>query len=322
MAVPLHKRAKRAIRSLLLRASVRLLSFLPLMPALLLGRAVGYLAWFVSPQNRRLMLQHLAMAFPERAEAERRAIARASLVHLGELVAETIAMRGRVRPIEGYVSIAEGGEETVRRAMERGRGLIYAAGHIGNWELLACRLALLTRPAAVIAKRNSDDWLNRTIEQLRTRWGLKTLWREDAATGREIVRLLRKGGGLGILIDQDTRVQGVFVPFFGSLAFTPRAVGDLALRFGATVVGVASHRRGDRVGAGHELEIAELSYDPNPSDREREVERLTAAAVAFQEAAIRRHPNEWVWMHRRWRTRPGMEQEAARMPKSRELSSI
>ncbi|HTP27924.1 MAG TPA: lipid A biosynthesis acyltransferase, partial [Anaeromyxobacteraceae bacterium] len=59
-----------------------------------------------------------------------------------------------------------------------------------------------------------------------------------------------------------------------------------------------------------------------PSDREREVERLTAAAVAFQEAAIRRHPNEWVWMHRRWRTRPGMEQEAARMPKSRELSSI
>ena len=321
MAVPLRKRVKRALRSVALRAAVRLLSWLPLAPALALGALLGRMAWLVARRERRLMLEHLALAFPDRTVDERRAIARASLVHLGQVVMEVVAVRSYGQRIEDYVSFAPGGEEIVRRAMARGKGLIFVAGHIGNWELLARRLALVTQPNAVIARRNADPRMNEMVARFRAEGGNKTLWRDDPGTGRELIKLFRQGGALGILIDQDTKVQGVFVPFFGRPAFTPRAVGDLALRFGATVVVGTSHRRGPRPGDGHELEIVELAYDPVPADPEVEVERITAEAVAQQEAAIRRHPSEWVWMHRRWKTRPLSEERLAKpMPKSRELS--
>jgi KDO2-lipid IV(A) lauroyltransferase len=321
VAVPLRKRVKRALRSVALRAAVRLLSWLPLAPALALGALLGRMAWLVARRDRRLMLEHLALAFPDRTVDERRAIARASLVHLGQVAMEVVAIRSYGQRIEDYVSFAPGGEEIVRRAMARGKGLIFVAGHIGNWELLARRLALVTQPNAVIARRNADPRMNEMVARFRAEGGNKTLWRDDPGTGRELIKLFRQGGALGILIDQDTKVQGVFVPFFGRPAFTPRAVGDLALRFGATVVVGTSHRRGPRPGDGHELEIVELAYDPVPADPEVEVERITAEAVAQQEAAIRRHPSEWVWMHRRWKTRPLSEECLAKpMPKSRELS--
>src|SRR5919206_221615 len=198
MAVPLHKRVKRRARSALLRAAIFVLSFLPLRAALALGAAIGRLAWWVAPRERRRMLAHLAVAFPEKGDAERRALARESL------------------------------------------------------------LALVTQPNAVIAKRSADEKLNALVERFRAEGGNRTLWRDDPGTGRELIRLFRQGGALGILIDQDTRVQGVFVPFFGRLAYTPRAVGDLALRFGATVVVGTSRRRGPRPGDGHELEMVEL----------------------------------------------------------------
>ena len=267
------------------------------------------------------MLEHLALAFPAKSDSERRSIAKASLVHLGQVAMEAVAIRAYGDRIEEYVSFGPGSEEAVRRGLARGKGLIVVAGHIGNWELLARRMAVLAQPNGVIAKRNGDARLNRLVERFRAGGGVKTLWRDDPETGRELIKLFRAGGTLGILIDQDTKVQGVFVPFFGRLAFTPRAVGDLALRFGATVLVGTSHRRGPRAGDGHELEMLELPYDRVPTDREAEVLRLTAAAAAHQEAVIRRYPSEWVWMHRRWKTQPPPEEHQAKpVPKSRELS--
>lgn len=321
MAVPLRKRVKRAVRSVLLRAAIRVLSLLPLRAALALGAAAGRLAWIVAAAQRRLMLAHLSTAFPDRSDEERCAIGRASLEHLGQVAMEVVTARRNLPRIEEYVSFAPGAEDLLRRAMARGKGLVFVAGHIGNWELMARRLAVVTQPNAVIAKRNADDRLNDLVERFRREGGNATLWREDPATGRAIIKLFRQGGALGILVDQDTQVQGVFVPFFGRLAYTPRAVGDLALRFGATVAVGTSHRRGPRPGDGHEIDVVEIPYDPDPADREAEVLRITAAAVQIQESAIRRRPPEWVWMHRRWKTRPLDEASLARaMPKTRELS--
>jgi len=321
MAVPLRKRLRRAVRSALLAAAVRLLARVPLRAALAIGALIGRAAWLLARGERRIMLEHLALAFPERTVTEREEIARRSLVHLGQVAMEVVTARRNIPRVEDYVSFSPGSEEIVRRAMARGKGLIFVAGHIGNWELLARRLAVVTQPNAVIARRNSDERVNRFIEQFRRDGGNATLWREDAGTGRALIRLFRQGGALGILIDQDTRVQGVFVPFFGRLAHTPRAVGDLALRFGATVVVGTSRRRGPRPGDGHELDVVELAYDPEPLDQEAEVTRLTAAAVRIQEEAIRRNPIEWVWMHRRWKTQPAPGVLLARqVPKSPELS--
>jgi KDO2-lipid IV(A) lauroyltransferase len=119
-----------------------------------------------------------------------------------------------------------------------------------------------------------------------------------------MIRCFKRNEILGILIDQDTSVQGVFVPFFGRPAFTPRAAADLALRFRAPVVVGTCRRRGPRAGDGHEISAVEVACDPDAPDREAEAIRLTAACTAVLEAAIRRNPAEWVWMHERWKTAP------------------
>jgi KDO2-lipid IV(A) lauroyltransferase len=189
--------------------------------------------------------------------------------------------------------------------MARGKGLVYVTGHVGNWELMAQKVPRIGAwPISTIAKATIDPGMNALIEKARREGGVETLWRENPSTARAMIRCFKKNEILGILIDQDTNVQGVFVPFFGRPAFTPRAAADLALRFRAPVVVATTRRRGPRPGDGHEIQAVEVPYDPDAPDREAEAIRLTAACTAVLEAAIRRNPVEWVWMHERWKTPP------------------
>ena len=305
MTVPLRKRLKRGLRSILLAGLVRLLSHLPLAAGLALGTAVGRLGWLVARGTRRQMLAQLATAFPEKSETEREEIARACFVHLGWVAAEIVTLpRWRSR-LEDYVRLAPGSEQVLRAAVGRGKGVVFVCGHVGNWELLPQRVPRIGPwPAAAIAKATIDPRMNVLIEKARREGGVETLWRENPSTARAIIRCFKRNELLGILIDQDTNVQGVFVPFFGKLAYTPRGAADLALRFGAPVVVVTSRRRGPHPGDGHEITIIDVPYDPKPADPEAEVIRLTGACTAALEDAIRRNPVEWVWMHERWKTRP------------------
>ncbi len=323
MPVPLRKRIKRSVRSAVVRAAIRLLGLLPLAPALALGGLVGRLAYHLAGRTRRLALRSLAQAFPERSEAERRALARETFVQLGRSALELAAIRSYDARLEGYVELSP--PTLLQEVIARGKGMVFVTGHLGNWELLARRIARAGIPNAVIAKAGVDQGLNELAERFRAGGGVATLWRESPETGRAIIRTFRQGKALGILIDQDTRVQGVFVPFFGREAFTPRAAADLALRFGAPVVVGTIHRRGPRPADGHRLEVVELPFAAGAPDREAEAVRLTAACTARLEEAIRRHPTEWVWMHDRWKTRPSAEvqsgeTQAKAMPKSAELS--
>jgi KDO2-lipid IV(A) lauroyltransferase len=310
MSVSRYKQLKRALRSAVLRALAFALSFLPLRVAVALGAVLGRVAWPLSPKLRRDMRASLAVAFPERTAEERDAIARESLVHLGMVAGEVVTMRRWRARMDEYADAAPETVALAERARARGKGIILVMGHVGNWELTS-RLARYVQPCAAIAKRSWHAKIDEMAERFRGDGGVATLWREDVATGRAMLRLLKGGGCLGILIDQDTDVQSVFVPFFGRLAATPRAAGDLALRFGATVLVVTSHRRGPRIGDGHRLELVEVPYDPEAVDREAEAVRITAACAAIQEQAIRRHPAEWVWMHQRWKTRPEERATAA-----------
>jgi KDO2-lipid IV(A) lauroyltransferase len=325
MTVPLRKRVKRSVRAAIVRAAIRMLGHVPLRAALALASAVAWLGWILARETRRQMLAQLAIAFPDRTATERDAIARRSLRHLAWLAAEVVTVpRWRAR-LPGYVGLAPGAEPLFRDAMARGRGLLYVAGHVGNWELMAQRVPLLGPwPAATIAKATPDRRLNALIERSRAAGGVETLWREDPATARAMIRCFKQNRILGILIDQDTQVQGVFVPFFGRLAHTPRAAADLALRFRAPVIVGTCRRRGPRPGDGHEVAAVEIPYDPDAPDREAEAVRLTAACTAVLEDAIRRNPSEWVWMHERWKTAPsGGASEAPQakpVPKTAELS--
>lgn len=321
MAVPPGKRLRRALRSAAIRAAVRLASLLPLGWALALGDLLGRIGWVLARRTRRLAIAHLALALPELSGAERRAVARASFLHVGRAAAEAVAAR-RIDPrLEAYVGIAGDGERLLREARAAGKGVVLVTGHLGNWELFARRFVRVTGPAATIARPSWDARIDAMVAAFRRSGGVTTLWRGHASTGRALLKAFRQGVPVGFLIDQDTDVEGVFVPFFGRLAWTPRGPADLALRFGAPVFVAWTRRRGPGRGEGYLLEIEPVAYDPDPPDREAEVVALTARCTARLEAAIRRAPGEWVWMHERWKRRPPGEGDASSVPKSRELSA-
>jgi len=304
LSVPPLTRARRALRTVALRGLVALLAYLPLRPSLALASAVSWVGWRVAGQTRRRMLAHLAIAFPELGAAEREALGQRSLRHLTWLAAEMLAARSYDDHLERYVTFAPGAEARLREVMAPGHGLVMVSGHLGHWELLARRLVRGGIPCATVARSGTSPLLHTLLSRFREEGRFDVLLRDDPGTARAIIRTLRQGKLLGLLIDQDTDVQGVSVPFFGRPAWTPRAAGDLAMRFRAPVAVIWCHRRGPRPGDGHELSIELVPYDADAPDREAESVRITAACTALLEQAIRAHPEEWVWMHQRWKTPP------------------
>jgi KDO2-lipid IV(A) lauroyltransferase len=251
------------------------------------------------------MLAHLAIAFPLLTPAELDALGRRALRHLGWLVAEMLAVRSYDRDLLRYVTFAPGAEERLRALMAPGHGLVMVSGHVGHWELLARRLVRGGVPCATVARSGTSPLLHTLLSRFRAAGRFEVLLRDDPGTARAIIRTLRQGKLLGLLIDQDTEVQGTMVPFFGRPAWTPRAAGDLALRFRAPVAVIWSRRRGPRPGDGHELSLEVVPYDAEAPDREAESLRITARCTAVLEQAIRDRPEEWVWMHERWKTQAG-----------------
>src|SRR5512138_3627302 len=185
----------------------------PLPIAAAIGAALGRAAWLLSSRLRRDMRASLSVAFPEKSAAERDAIARASLVHLGRVAGEVVTMRGWASRLDEFVEATPEAIATVDRARARGKGIILVLGHIGNWELTN-RLSRHVQPNAAIGKRSWHRSLDALTEQFRAENGVGTFWRDDPTTGRNLLRLFKQGGTLGILIDQDIAgVQSVFVPF-------------------------------------------------------------------------------------------------------------
>jgi Kdo2-lipid IVA lauroyltransferase/acyltransferase len=302
--VPWTKRVRRSLRVWAIRAGLWLGSVLPFRVVWAAGGLVGRLAWVLGRRDRQLALDNLALALPGLPEAERRAIAKGTFLHFGHGAAEVAQIARIDRDLERYVTIAGDGEALLRAARDGGKGFIFVTGHLGSWELLARRIVRAGVPAAVIAARSWDRRIDDMVEAFRARGGVPTLFREDPGSSRGLLRTLRDGKALGILIDQDTKVQSVFVPFFGHPAATPRAAADLAIRFGCPVLVGWSRRRGPGPGDGYVLQIEPVPYDPSPPDRDAEAIRITAHCTERMEQAIRAAPSEWVWMHRRWKTKP------------------
>jgi KDO2-lipid IV(A) lauroyltransferase len=154
-------------------------------------------------------------------------------------------------------------------------------------------------PCQTIAKETSDGRMTALVERFRASAKLKSIWRGQSGAAKHMLRALKAGEILGLLIDQDTDVQSIFVPFFGKPAKTPRAAADLALRTHAAVVMGFCQRQGS---ARYRLSMEEVTLPLG--EGETAVEQLTAALTARIEAKIRETPEQWVWMHQRWKSQP------------------
>ena len=296
------KPLKRAARYALLRVALDVVSALPLEVAADFGRALGGLCFHLLGKQRRLALDGLARAFPGWGEAQRREVAAACFRHLGQAAFELACVRQLDREAHRLVEWPAADRAVVDEAMREGRGIVFVTGHVGNWELLARTVGRAGYPCQTIAKETTDARTTALLERFRARGRVRTIWRGAEGAARAMLRALRGGELLGLLIDQDTRVQSLFVPFFGELASTPRAAADLALRTGAAVLAGYCHRVGDETR--YRLSMRRIHMPAPTGDRETDARALTALLTADIERAIREAPAQWVWMHRRWKTRP------------------
>jgi Kdo2-lipid IVA lauroyltransferase/acyltransferase len=298
--IPYRKRLKRSLRYAALRAVLSVLAWLPLPLAQRLGRAFGSLGFTLARTERRKALASLTLAYPERSDAERLGLARACFRHLGQSAFELACVRQLDRQLDRQIEWPAEDRAALEAALCRGKGVVFITGHVGNWELLARRVAQAGYLCQSIARETSDPSTTSLVERFRASGGVRSIWRGQEGAARKMLRALRANELLGLVIDQDTRVQSVFVPFFGTLAATPRAPADLVLRTGAALMVGFCQRRPD---GGYLLTMKELPVEQT-NDRESDVLKLTAALSSEIEQAIRHAPEQWVWMHQRWKTRP------------------
>ncbi|MDX1998365.1 MAG: lysophospholipid acyltransferase family protein [Thermoanaerobaculia bacterium] len=290
--------AARRRRGKLLAGLFRTLSWafvpLPWRLAQAVGATLGALAWPLAGRDRRRILDHLRLAFPQDSEAERRRIGRASLRHHGKTLGEVLWLLTRdAAAVAAHVETV--GFEELDKLKASGRPAVVLTGHCGNWELLAAAINVRGTGMRVVARALDDAILQNLLVGLRSRFGTETIERGEAGAARQLLSTLRSGGVLGMLIDQDTKVDGVWVPFFGHPAYTPVGAAKIALARNAAVLPTFIERLPN---GQHRAVMAppfELPEDPVAA---------TAEMTAKIEEQVRKNPEQWVWMHRRWRTAP------------------
>jgi len=293
------RRATRGPRNAVLARAIRgamgLLGALPVPLALAIGRGLGAGAHRLLGRPRRLALAHVALAFPELDAPARHALVRATFRHAGQSFAE-LTLWPKLRD-RGYVAIE--GLDVLQAMCAAGRGGIAVASHAGNWELLAASIAAAGIPATVIARRVNDARFDALVVGFRRSVGVEVLVRDDPHFLSGVRDALDRNRIVAILIDQDTRGAGVFVPFFGRPARTPAGAAVLGLRARVPICTAFIERR---PGGGHLVRIAPVPVGPR--GERADVTTLTATLTAAIEAQIRRAPAEWVWWHERWRRQP------------------
>jgi KDO2-lipid IV(A) lauroyltransferase len=297
--LPRGKRLKNELIGASVRRVLELAVRLPGRAAIGLGTRLGRLAGKIASGERRRTERHLCTALGLRpGSPEARRLSLAVFEHLGRCAGELAwAWRSPDR-VRELVRFAPGALETMRRLTADGRGTLFITGHLGNWELMAWAVQVAGFASAPVGRRSYDPGLNDLIGQWRSRWGSRILWRESPRIADEIVAALDRGVSVGLLVDQAVDLPSVEVPFFGRPARTVLGPAHLALARNASVALGWVHRRPDG------LHVVSIEESPPPDaalpSRER-VAAWTASWTAALERAVRDEPEQWVWMHDRWR---------------------
>jgi KDO2-lipid IV(A) lauroyltransferase len=294
-----RERAAAALAGVLVSAANRL----PRERALGLAGALGRSWARASGPRTRAALEHLRIAFPEWSERERAEVCRRAFANLARCAVEFVTLGRLSRQDLLELADVEGLEhfEAWRRTRPSG-GAICLTAHLGSWELLVAVMAAHGIPIAVIQRPRDNPLLDELVAEIRGHNGAEMLPRGSAA--RAALRGIRDGKVVAMVLDQNaSRREGVFVPFFGRPACTRDGPARIAMRTGAPVFPVFIERIGGsgrhRVRVQPPLELAPEGADPAAALVEN-VARMTAAI----ETAIRGCPDQWIWTHRRWRTRP------------------
>jgi KDO2-lipid IV(A) lauroyltransferase len=278
------------------------LGILPRPVALAVGLTIGRLAYLLPGNLRRTGQRNLEIAFPEMPEPERRRLLRGCFASLGRLLGEFSQLpRATPESLRTIIEYDEVGLAHLREAEKNKRGVIFLTGHLGVWELHSFGWSALEYPLSFLVRPLDNARIEEMVEAVRTRFGNRAIDKQSAA--RQSLRVLREGGTLGILSDLNTQTrEGVFVPFFGKLACTTAGIAVLALKTDAVVIPTCAVWNKERKRYFfHGDPPVELVRTGN---HEKDIEVNTANFAAAVERMVRLYPDQWLWIHKRWKTRP------------------
>jgi len=277
---------------------VRLLQALPIRAVDAIARAVAALAYALGIR-RRVTLDNLARAFPDRPEEERRAIARAAYANMARVVVDALRTLG-APPAQLLAEVQVDDFGPVDRALAGGKGLLVATAHLGSWELFGAAMAQRVPLHAVV--RPLKGGLNARLVEARERAGLKLIAARGALSG--MVAALRSNQVVAMLVDQAIGGKHtLFVPFFGRPAAMTPALSMAALRTGAPTLLVVALREGGRL----RFRVEGPFEVPHTGDRQRDLWTHAARVTSALEEVIRQAPEQWLWLHRRWKLTPPPE---------------
>jgi KDO2-lipid IV(A) lauroyltransferase len=284
---------------LLVGTLAQIVARLPAGLAYTLGERAGRLAFRLDKRHHRIAMDNLSRAFPgEYSPREVEALARGVFENLGRTAVD-MARSADLLSRTGGDAVQVDGFDRLLEAKRRGRGVLLIGAHFGPWELLPLLASRYFEPVHVVARPLDNPWLDDLLVSVRERGGNTVIRKQDAVLA--ILQVLRRGETVGILIDQHiTEKEGVVVPFFGRPASTAFAPALIAIRSGAAVLPVVITREGH---GRYRVHIAEEVSLRRSGDLRADLAVNTARFTAAIEALIRRRPDHWFWVHRRWKTR-------------------
>ena len=267
--------------------------------------SVTSLLFSLLPKLRKTAEFNLRLAFPDWTDAQRNDATRKMVSNLGWMAAEFARFPRLTKESIEKTVILEG-HENFLEGQRRGKGVLYLTGHIGAWELSSFAHALYGYPLHYMARPLDNKRIDALVNQYRCSSGNKPIYKNESA--RVMLKILKDHGTVGILADQNTMPEeGVFVDFFGKLACTTTGLARVALHTGAAVV--PGYAYWDET-----IQKYRLRFEPpveliRTGDNERDVFENTQRFAKVIEGIIRKHPDQWVWVHKRWKTRPKGEPE-------------
>jgi KDO2-lipid IV(A) lauroyltransferase len=278
---------------------LNLLGLIPLTWLRKLGRLIGRLFFLIDKRHRNLTIENLTHAFGrEKNPGEIRNIACKVFENLMQIPFEMTLIPKLQRKDLGSLITVEGLHH-LQAAYQKGKGILCLGAHVGNWELIPAVLSLLGYPPESIARPLDFKPLDIFISKLRTWHGGDIIPKKSSM--RRILKSLKQGKLVGVLLDQNAhRYDGVFVDYFGRPASTTKGLALLALKTGAPIVPMFLVRNGSH----YKMWCAPEVPLTRTGDKSKDIETNTQLYTKMIESTVRRYPDQWFWLHRRWRTRP------------------
>jgi histidinol-phosphate phosphatase family protein len=281
---------------------VKLLRLLPWWAAEKLAAGLAWILFYLIPRRRRITIQNLKQAFRrEKNSKEIRSLAKESYRHLAYVFVE-FCKAGAMESKEITSRVQIEGAEYFNAATAQGRGVIAITSHLGNWELGNMAHAIHWTPPNVLARPLDNPYLNDFVNRQRQRFGNRIINSKSPGAIRDILKALNRGEWVGFMMDQNVRGdRGVFVDYFGKVAYTHKVVALIAQRTGAPVVPTFIIRKKDRT---HQLIYGKPMDIAVTGDRDRDLVVNTQRMTRTIESYIRKHPEQWLWIHDRWKKQP------------------